>query len=219
MSEPPKQSVAAPSVVAAFDVDGTLTTRDCVLPFLRFLVGTPRLIAVLAGRVHRLAPAALRWDRDTLKEEATAAVFTGRRAADVADAGVGFADRIADSMLRHGVVAELLAHRRRGDEVVLVSASYGVYLRPLATRWGVTDVVATELEVAADGTCTGALAGGNCRGPAKLRRLRGWLDERHGGRGNVTLWAYGDSAGDLPMLDDADHPIWVGRRPRSGTAS
>ena len=52
---------------------------------------------------------------------------------------------------------------------------------------------------------------GNCRGAAKVVRLHRWLDERFGGRRNVTLWAYGDSAGDEAMLADADHAVWVGR--------
>jgi len=35
-------------VVAAFDFDGTLSTRDNLAPFLRRLVGTRRLAAALA---------------------------------------------------------------------------------------------------------------------------------------------------------------------------
>ena len=36
------------AIVAAFDVDGTVTTRDCVVPFLRLVGGTGRLTAGLA---------------------------------------------------------------------------------------------------------------------------------------------------------------------------
>lgn len=204
--------MSARKPVAAFDVDGTLTTRDCVVPFLVAIAGWPQLGVGLSRRLHRLLPAAIRRDRDTIKALATEVVFTGRRAADVEEAGNRFASRILESWLRPDIVSTLRVHQHVGDEVVLVSASYGAYLRPLAGALGVGAVVCTELAVAPDGCCTGALDGGNCRGAAKVVRLRAWLDEHHGGRERVELWAYGDSAGDRAMLADADHACWVGRR-------
>ena len=68
-----------------------------------------------------------------------------------------------------------------GHHIVLVSASFGVYLRPLAEALGIDGVVATELTVE-DGRCTGALDGGNCRGIEKVIRLHAYLDARDGGR-------------------------------------
>ena len=89
-------------------------------------------------------------------------------------------------------------HAASGDDVVLVSASFAVYLRPVAEHLGLATgrVVATELGVDGDGRCSGVLDGGNCRGDAKVERLHAWLDAHHGGRAAVELWAYGDSAGD-----------------------
>jgi phosphatidylglycerophosphatase C len=197
--------------IAAFDVDGTLTTRDCVVPFLRRVAGTGALLAGLGRRAPALIPALVRRDRDRLKALATSVVFTGRPIDDVESAGHEFAEHVASSWLRHDVVDQLDEHRRRGDHVVLVSASYSAYLVPLADRLGGAEVISTRLAVDRDGRCTGALDGGNCRGEAKVVRLHRWLDERFGGRASVTLWAYGDSLGDEPMLADADHAVWVRR--------
>ena len=74
------------------------------------------------------------------------------------------------SGLRDDIVALLDSHRERGDTVVLVSASFEVYLRPLAELLGADDVLAARLEVGPDGRLTGLLAGPNCRGPAKVPR-------------------------------------------------
>ncbi len=150
-----------------------------------------------------------RGGRDRLKELATDAVFTGRPLEAVEAAGESFADRVASAWFRPDTVEILRRHHADGHHVVVVSASYAVYLRPLVARLGVADAIGTELAVDEAGRCTGALDGGNCRGAAKVVRLHRLLGQRFGGRDNVTLWAYGDSRGDEAMLADADHPVWV----------
>ena len=95
------------TVVAAFDVDGTVTTRDCVVPFLRRVAGTAPMAARLGRSIHRLVPALARRDRDALKAVATRAVFTGRPLADVEAAGAAFAAHIARHMLRPDAVERM----------------------------------------------------------------------------------------------------------------
>ena len=75
-------------------------------------------------------------------------------------------------------LATLRRHAATAHDVVLVSASFAVYLRPLAEHLGArtATVVATELASTATGAATGALDGGNCRGDAKVERLHAWLD-------------------------------------------
>ena len=210
----PCPAVPAPEprpVVAAFDVDGTLTTRDCVVPFLRRIAGTRQLAVGLGRQATRVAPALARRDRNAFKAQLAGVAFTGRPYADVEESGREFAVFLQHARLRPDVLDRLAWHRRMGHHVVLVSASFGVYLRPLAAALGVDGVVATELTVE-DTRCTGALSGGNCRGIEKVRRLHAYLDEHVGGRAAVELWAYGDSSGDLELLADADHAVWSKRR-------
>jgi len=196
-------------VVAAFDVDGTLTVDDCVVPFLRKVAGGPQVALGLLARFGPVAAGLARRDRDRLKALVSHAAFAGRPVTDVEQLAIVFAADVARRGLRPDTAARLAWHRASGHATVLVSASYGAYLRPLAARLGVDGVVSTELEVAADGRCTGRIVGGNCRGPEKVARLHAWLDEHHGGRAAVELWAYGDSAGDRELLADADRPQWA----------
>lgn len=200
---------ASRPTVAAFDLDGTLTTRDCVTPFLRRVAGR-----ALARRVARhpiaVAAALAGGDRDDLKELATTAL-AGMRAADVAAAGAAFAHDVRRTWLREDTIARLGRHRALGHVTVVVSASYAVYVEPLSRLLGVDGALATRLEEDAEGILTGRLAGPNCRGPEKERRLRPWLTER--GLDDAVVWAYGDSAGDRELLAMADHPVLVhGRR-------
>ncbi len=201
-------------VVAAFDVDGTLTRRDCVVPFL-WRLGGARLMFGLARRAPTVIAAVARRDRDRLKALATAAAFRGRSVVAVEQVAADFGVEI-ERWLRDDTSARLSWHRQQGHTVVLVSASYEVYLDVLGRSLGVDAVLATVLAVDADGTTyTGALVGDNCRGLEKLRRLDEWLTTREGvddGRRGVVLWAYGDSAGDRELLDAADHPVWATTR-------
>lgn len=211
-SRPATTSPITPTGIAAFDVDGTLTQSDCVVPFLRQTAGTRSLSTRLLRDPLGVARAAARRDRDALKIAATAAAFSGIVEADLVEPARVFAERVHRRNLRPDTVARLEAHRDAGDTVVLVSASFEVYLQPLAELLGAHHVISTRLEVDGEGRYTGRLEGLNCRGPEKVRRLHEWLDTDHGGRPAVHVTAYGDSAGDRELLADADVAHWVGRR-------
>jgi phosphatidylglycerophosphatase C len=189
-------------VVAAFDVDGTLTTRDCVTPFLRRAAGT-RLWTTLLRHPAAVTAALARRDRDRLKEVACSAL-RGREGAALDRLGARFAEEVATGWLRDDTTARLRRHRELGHTVVLASASLDPYLVPLGKHLEVDAVVCTMLERGPDGRLTGRLAGANCRGPEKARRVREWLEAT--GLEGAELWAYGDSAGDSELLALANHP-------------
>ena len=196
-------------IVAAFDVDGTLTTRDCVTPFL-YRTARVRAVLALARKPVAVATAIVRRDRDSLKALVCTA-FAGMDGAIVDAEGASFAEEIERRWLRPDTLARLRQHRERGHSVVLVSASLDPYLVPFGSRIGVAGVVCTELERDPHGVLTGRLAGPNCRGPEKVRRLESWLAAA--GITDAVVWAYGDSAGDDALLARADHPVRVGRGP------
>ncbi len=201
--------------LAAFDVDGTLTTHDCVVPFLRLVAGTRTIGSELLRQAGRSAPAVIRRDRDALKALAARSAFGGRPVPEVGRHAAAFARTVHDTRLRPDTVAMLRRHQEAGDIVVLVSASFEVYLRPLGGLLGVDDVLAARLVVGDDRCFTGELNGPNCRGPEKVERLHAWLEEHHGdigGRSGVHVTAYGDSTGDRELLLDADEAIFVGKR-------
>jgi phosphatidylglycerophosphatase C len=198
-----------PIVIAAFDFDGTLTRSDSVVPFLRrFLWRWPALAGIV-----RCAPAGLvamaRRDRDSLRVAATSAVLRGVPAVDVDRHATSFATEIVSDRLRPDTTARLRWHLSQGHRVVVVSASYDSYLRPVAQHLGVEAVLSTQLAIDTSGRCTGELKGANCRGPEKVNRLHEWLSSQGIHRANVSVWAYGDSNGDRELLADADHAVWV----------
>lgn len=197
------------TVVAAFDFDETITRHDSVVPFLRRVAGTPKVVLGLLRHARRVMPAALRRDRNTIREIATQVAFAGLDEMVVTAHGKDFGKVLIGTALRDDVVGRIRWHLAEGHQVVIVSASYEHYVRVVAEHLGIHGVAATRLEVDDDGVLTGRLLGPNCRAAEKVVRLDEWLAGRGLDRDTITLWAYGDSAGDRELLAAADHPHWV----------
>lgn len=195
-------------VLAAFDLDKTLTTRDCVFPFL-WTLGRRRFALGLVTRLPALVSAGIRGDRDRAKTVITRAALAGRTITEVREHADQFAERVRNKWLRPDTKARLAWHVASGHAVVIVSASYDPYVQLLADGLGAHAAIATRIEVGADGRCTGEIEGQNCRGSEKVTRLTAWLDSASV-RPNE-MYAYGDSAGDRQLLAMADRPFWIGK--------
>jgi phosphatidylglycerophosphatase C len=193
-------------VIAAFDVDGTLTTRDCVRPFLERVAGRRRMITSMMRRPVATIVAAARRDRDRFKEIIVGGSLRGKLISDVETSGEQFAQYVLVNWLRPDTLRRLRWHQQAGHRTVIVSASLAAYLRPLALRLGIDDVLCTDSTRAGD-RYGDRLSGPNCRAEEKRRRLDLWLEERRWVHAEV--WAYGDSEGDRELLARADHPVWV----------
>jgi HAD superfamily hydrolase (TIGR01490 family) len=97
-------------------------------------------------------------------------------------------------------------HRRQGDELLIITATNSFITAPIAERYGVPHLLATEPEMRG-GAFTGAVSGTPCFKGGKVERLQAWLDER-----GLTLdhsWFYSDSHNDLPLLEKVTHPVAV----------
>jgi phosphatidylglycerophosphatase C len=200
-------------VVAAFDFDGTLSTRDNVGPFLRAAAGTPRFAVGLATTAPKLVAAALDdGRRDAAKAALVRRLLTGYDASELAVLADRFAGDVVAHHLRPQALERVEWHREQGHELVIVSASFAVYLEPIAALLGVGAALGTELEVGDDGRLTGRLQGANVRRAEKVRRLDAWIGDQP-----ATVWAYGDSTGDKELFARADHAIKIGGRVSRGS--
>jgi phosphoserine phosphatase len=107
---------------------------------------------------------------------------------------------------RQAVIDELAALRRDGARLVLVSGTFQPILDAFARRLDAA-AVATPLEVR-DGLATGRLAGPLNVEQAKVDRVRAWL-KVNGADGAGIDRMYGDTLGDLHMLEMCRAPVCV----------
>ncbi|MCA3236823.1 MAG: HAD family hydrolase [Curvibacter sp.] len=98
-------------------------------------------------------------------------------------------------------------HQRAGDEVLIVTATNEFVTRPIAERFGVSELIAVELERDAHGWITGEIRGTPSFREGKVRRFHDWLADRGLQRERLLVTFYSDSTNDLPLMDNADHPV------------
>ena len=194
--------------LAIYDMDKTITRAATWTPFLAHYGRTRpwRLAATLGPSALYLAK---RIDRARLKEM-TQALVLGRsapRATVTARASV-FATRIAEREVRADARARIAADRAAGYRIVLATASYDFYVRPIAAALGIDDVVATPSTVAGD-RLVARIAGENCYGEAKLAMILAWLAGEGIARSDAHVRFYSDHVSDAPTLAWADEPFAV----------
>ena len=97
-------------------------------------------------------------------------------------------------------------HRQAGDLQLIITATNAFVTAPIAERFGIDHLIATEPETL-DGHYTGEVAGEPSFREGKVKRLNAWLDEfRQTLEGS---WFYSDSHNDLPLLEQVDNPVAV----------
>jgi HAD superfamily hydrolase (TIGR01490 family) len=98
-------------------------------------------------------------------------------------------------------------HQKAGDTVAIVTATNEFVTRPIATAFGVQELIAIDLVRNKQGEFTGDILGTPSFREGKVTRVEAWLAARHLGWQDVETTFYSDSMNDLPLLEKATHPV------------
>lgn len=182
-----------------FDFDGTLTTRDTLLAFIRFAKGRWKLLGTLVLHLPLLLLMKLHlYPNGRMKERIFGFFFKGMREEDFDKICRAFA-RSHRFLLRPKGMKRINDALNEGAEVLIVSASIDHWVRPFFEELPEVRVIGTQIEVK-NGRLTGRFHGKNCYGAEKVRRVASLLNQRE----KYELTAYGDSRGDKELLAYAD---------------
>jgi HAD superfamily hydrolase (TIGR01490 family) len=205
-------------VVAAFDLDGSLTEGGSVWRWLRYLAGTGAVLRAAIPLSIPLMIGALRSGQwaDHAKERLFGTLLIGRDIDEVLDESRTFALAHLERRGRAKVLDRLAWHKGEGHDVVVVSASPQIYVDVIAEALGAQGAIGTRLAVDPLNQLTGSFLGRNCRGSEKMRRLNEWIEQRHYDEPPI-IYAYGNSRGDRRLLKGATHPFNVGKLGRFGS--
>lgn len=191
--------------IAVFDFDGTLTTKDTFVEFVKFAhgnnvfyFGIVRFLPLLLLMKFGLFP------NGKAKQMVFSYFFKGWTYERFAETARRFAVKI-DSFKNVAVFNLLQEHRDKGDTIYIVSASIEEWVRPWCENNGITNVIGTQIEVNTDGLITGKFKTENCYGKEKVLRFL----EKEPVRKEYYLYAYGDSQGDREIIAFSNQGIFV----------
>lgn len=102
-------------------------------------------------------------------------------------------------------------HQKAGDEVIIVTATNEFVTRPIATAFGVSELISVELErdtaPGGSGWITGEIKGVPSAREGKVTRVEQWLVSRELGWTDVECTFYTDSMNDLSLMERVNHPV------------
>jgi phosphatidylglycerophosphatase C len=189
--------------IAFFDFDGTITTKDTFLEFLKFTKGKISFLLGFLLHAHYLVAFKLKIiSNQKAKEKILGYYFSGEDEDSFKKSCDEFNKRILPSMIRPKAIEEISRLKAMNYIVVVVSASPEDWIRPWTKMMNV-ELIASRLEVK-DGKITGKIVGKNCRGPEKVRRIK----ENYNIDEFADVYAFGDTSGDKDMLAMATNAFY-----------
>ncbi|MEO7327867.1 MAG: HAD-IB family hydrolase, partial [Minicystis sp.] len=182
--------------IAFFDFDGTLIQRDsgviCAVPSIRRGLLGPSIGARLVA-TYLLSKVGVRTRTDA--QRVGFRCYAGRSLPELR----AIMQELYDEHLR-GWISPVMRekidlHRRRGDRLIILTASAFFFAEPIARDLGIDEVIGTQVGFEG-GVCTGLVEGAILDGVAKLAAALA-SGERHGVKLADTTF-YSDHIADLP---------------------
>ncbi|GAB6959956.1 hypothetical protein JCM15754A_12910 [Prevotella aurantiaca JCM 15754] len=196
--------------VYAFDFDGTLTTKDSFVEFIRYAKGFGKTFfgfllfapIILLMKLH-LYP---NWKA---KQRIFSWFFKGMDIDEFNRICKDFAVA-KQNIMRKGGLATIRKAIAEGDSVIVITASIENWVKPFFDEFGdKVKIEGTQIDFRL-GTITGQFITKNCYGKEKTKRLKKVFPYREA----YELLAFGDSKGDKYLLKEADKSYYKPFRKR-----
>ena len=197
--------------LALFDLDHTLLSGDSDALWCEFLM--QHGVLVRADFEARNADMAERYHAGTVTPAAFCDFYVSTLAGRTPQQWQAWRQRFLSEVVAPLIppsAHELLeSHRRRGETLVLTTATNRFITELTAQHLGVSQLIATEAELV-DGAFSGRTQGTLNMREGKVTRLLGWLAAQGLPATELKRASfYSDSANDLPLLRAVGHPVAV----------
>jgi phosphatidylglycerophosphatase C len=190
-----KQTKIATKQIAFFDFDGTITTRDTLLEFIKFCKGKSAFYFGFTLNLHYLIAYKIGIiSNQAAKERILTYFFRNTTLATFESYCSQFSTSVLPGLIRAGAKEEILKLINNGVEVVIVTASAEDWVRPWTESLGI-ELIGTRLELI-EQKLTGKIQDINCHGEEKVKRIK----ESYSLDNYEKIVAYGDTKGDKAMM-------------------
>lgn len=195
-------------VAVVFDLDGTITSSDTYLAFLLgYVRRKPHLLLRLPILISAWTAFKLRLRTNSwLKAKFLHTLMGGVSSQNLTMWTNEFVEEILTSRLRNRAKLIIEKHLNARHTLILVTASFDIYVEKLAQKLGISQVICTRAAWDTNGNLTGEIDGKNCYGEEKVRRL---IEHFGSTRKNLYVLGYTDHHSDLALMQWVDEPIVV----------
>ena len=196
--------------IAVFDIDGTLIKGQspAILTYNMFRRGVmPFGQALRAGLWGLKYKAGLTVETEGVRKR----VFDTFSKMPSEEADEIIADVYNEKIvkrIRQTALEKIAWHKKRGDFVLLITATFEPMAQALAQEVGADAQSSTRMAIV-DDSYTGEIIGRPAEGDEKIIRLVKYADEHFGPDGWVLDYSYADHKTDIPILSIAQHPVAV----------
>jgi len=181
--------------IAFFDFDGTITTKDTLLEFIKFTKGNSSFFLGFVFNLPFIIGYKLKIiSNQSAKERILRFFFRNTSAEAFKQYCQEFSRNLLPKLIRPNAMKEIERLQKKNIVVVIVSASPENWIENWASQ-NKLELIASRLEIN-NGKLTGKILGENCHGNEKVNRIL----ENYDLSQYSVIAAYGDSPGDRPML-------------------
>ena len=184
-------------MIVAFDFDGTITTKDTFIAFIKFAKGNRFFYQKLYIIIYYWFLSKLSIiTTNNAKQRVFKHLFEGNTLTEFNKWCELFKEKI-DTLVREGVLEKIKAYKKLNYKVIIVSASIENWIQPWAINNSIDMVIATKIGVTPENKLSGQFATLNCKGIEKVNRLKEKFPNIRG----HNLIVYGDSSGDKELIN------------------
>lgn len=189
-----------------FDLDKTIIKKDSLVPFIIFYVSKRPLrifyflFILLCALLYKIKIIG-----NQKIKEIVSGIFKNESVSNMSELALMFVEKYIPSLYYQNAIEAIGNHKKKGDRIIMVTASYLFYAEHIAKKLGFDKCIASELWRHGH-IYTGRLYGKNCHGIEKRHRL---LSEGFRENEGAASFAYSDSHSDLPLFKFAAAKICV----------
>ena len=195
--------------LAIFDIDYTITRKETLMEFFKYLVSKdiknikflPR--ALYSGLMYGVKV----YDEKRVKE-CFLKFIENIDEAELAKLTKSFYDEKVSKILYKDAVDMIKKLKKEGYMVVLISASPEFYVKEFYAIKEVDLIIGTKFTFE-DGKFIRKMDGNNCKGKEKVRRLNEVLKEKNIKVDFKNSYMFSDSLSDKPLLDLVGNPYLI----------
>lgn len=189
--------------IAFFDFDGTITTKDSFIDFLKYTKGN---INFFKGIII-LSPLIISFylkkiSSQKLKEAFINYYFNNLKIDQFMTIANDYSKKRIIKIINPEALKKIKWHQNKGDEVIVVTASLEYWIENWCNEMNLK-LIGTKIEVK-NNRLTGKIQGKNCSGIEKVKRIKTMYDLKNY---NI-IYAYGNGSGDIEMLKISDKKFY-----------